>query len=196
MIRRNPRRALRRRVCPYSHLPLAPETPEELAEAVFGRDLSSILGLLTSNPGLKLAGESPWKVAQLTRYLWACRDLRLDPWIGPLQFGFGRPWETTLEGARLIAERTGRLVLIEEPRFGHPDPREAEVTATVSIVVDRDGEPATYSGAFMDGEPKLPRSPAERALPPMTLAARSAERTALRKAFPELALVAITLEEA
>lgn len=90
--------------------------------------------------------------------------------------------QTSIDGMRLVADRTGRYAGSDRPRFGEEDgDRYAEVTVWKLV-----GNPATrvsFTGVAFESEFKDERSPMWKKMP-KTMLQKTAEAQALRKAFP------------
>lgn len=88
--------------------------------------------------------------------------------------------QTSIDGMRLVADRTGRYAGSDRPRFGEEDgDKYAEVTVYKMVA----GQRVPFTGVAYEVEFRQDRSPMWTKMP-RTMLAKCAEAQALRKAFP------------
>ena len=131
--------------------------------------------------------------AELSVFFHQCQRTGLDPFakqiylIGRRNNRAGRTdytIQTSIDGMRLVADRTGRYAGSDKPLFGEDGgDRYAEVTVHKIVGHGRAHTRVPFTGVAYEAEFSQERSPMWRRMP-RTMLAKCAEAQALRKAFP------------
>ncbi len=90
--------------------------------------------------------------------------------------------QTSIDGMRLVADRTGRYAGSDRPVFGE-DGGDKYAEVTVYKIVGNPGTRVPFTGVAYEAEFRQDRSPMWQKMP-RTMLAKCAEAQALRKAFP------------
>jgi phage recombination protein Bet len=113
-----------------------------------------------------------------------CNRTGLDPFARQIYFierGKKWSWQTSIDGYRLIADRTGNYAGSDEPVCTEKDGK--PLTATVTVWKFVQGQRCAFTATARWAEYNQPNSPTWNRMPYLMLS-KCAESLALRKAFP------------